>query len=251
VCGMPLVKNKMRTTGKNANRSTLSPPYARELLEDTEEQDVIPSNPCDSDENDVSPVMQNLTDQLFAMQERYVFCRARKMIPAIRLLFSCDCFSFSFDGYHQTLQKLLELPGPPQHPVPFATSQAQTVLVTNYADLSKDSTDPWPPEHEVFLESDASKRLLVLEIACGSAVGHPPQFCPKGTRAGESTSTATATRPPVLLPGSLRERGEFSLVEMSLVRDGSNSSSRGGGGPAKYRWTVRNVEFFNIHTRPH
>jgi hypothetical protein len=144
-----------------------------------------------------------------------------------------------YGGYDTALHHLLKLPGPPQHPVPFATRHAQPILVRHYANLAiaESSTDqergsrmdPWPPGHEAFLCSDTVRQLAALEITSGSAAHH----------AAVLRSENTPLSVPVLLLGSLRARGDFSLLSLSLVEDTS--------APKKYRWTVSDTQFFNIH----
>jgi len=150
-------------------------------------------------------------------------------------------------GYCATLEQLLKLSPPPQHPVPFKFATAQSILVTHYVDCQPmrattsddrggeagdseylpangmplwtlDKEDrPWPVEHAAFLDSVTAQQLLCLEIASGSSARHKPELLHLGKK-------------PILMPGSLRERGEFCIVEMSLEEDlpaASSASSRG------------------------
>lgn len=156
-------------------------------------------------------------------------------------------FVESSEGYCSTLGRLLGLAPPIHNAFPFATDQAQTILVTHYADL--DSYDdvpangspswaiepdlPWPmQDHDTFLNSITVKEMLCLEIASGSSSKRPPELRkhPSGTS--------------LLLPGSLRERGEFALVDLTVVpaskEDGSDSVAN------KFVWKVSNVDFHNI-----
>lgn len=140
--------------------------------------------------------------------------------------------------------------------LPFATDRAQTILVTHYADL--DSYDempangspswaiepdlPWPvQDHDTFLNSILVRELLCLEIASGSSAKRPPELRkhPSGTN--------------VLLPGSLRERGEFSLVDLTVVpakHGGSVRSPSGSDDVNQFVWKVTNVVFHNIGDLP-
>ena len=105
---------------------------------------------------------------------------------------------------------------------------------------------PWPVNHQEFLQDDNTSRLLCFEIASGSAVSHPAEWrnpshgtTRDGVRstAGNGTSSASG---PVLIPGSLRERGEFSIVTVSLVEQSANTE------PRRFAWEVRSVDFYNI-----
>jgi hypothetical protein len=196
------------------------------------------------------------------------------------------CFnrsSCSSEGYCSTLQRLLQLaPKPKQSQthspaVDFHALRAQTVLVTHYVHglalaapdpaevtqedsipandspswcTNQESALPWPATHDAFLESSYSQHQLCLEIASGSAAKHSPKVI-------ESGGTT------ILLPGSLRERGEFCLVDMALMeRDtssasasdtstsskGSAGSASGGGkaSPKKFAWKVSNVDIHRL-----
>jgi hypothetical protein len=66
---------------------------------------------------------------------------------------------------------------------------------------------PWDVEqHASFAQSPLSEKLLCLEIASGSAASHKPELIEEGAC-------------QVLLPGSLRERGEFCILEVVLLED--------------------------------
>jgi hypothetical protein len=150
-----------------------------------------------------------------------------------------------------------------QHPVPFATEQAQTILVTHYADLDTyqdvpangspswaiDPDQPWPADgHEAFLNSSLASQLLCLEIASGSSGKRPPEW--RKHRNGTS----------VLLPGSLRKRGEFSIVSLSVVpvhvdaesadNDDADNDDEKMSGTTQFVWKVTSVDNHNIHDHP-
>lgn len=75
---------------------------------------------------------------------------------------------------------------------------------------------PWPDQHEAFCALPVVQDHVVLEIAAGrNSRGRcvPPMVLPKGRDM------------KVILPGSLRERGEFCLVDVSFMRDPSPSAS--------------------------
>jgi hypothetical protein len=119
---------------------------------------------------------------------------------------------------------------------------------------------PWPSEHEAFCAQPLIQDQVVLEIAAGfnsKGVAAQPMELPKG-------------KMRVVLPGSLRERGEFCLVDVAFMKDPSStttasvvlktpSRSRSSSPPAisttppksplppkstdDYRWMVRQTRF--------
>jgi hypothetical protein len=107
------------------------------------------------------------------------------------------------------------------------------------------SAMPWPVNHQDFLVDDNTSRLLCFEIASGSAVSHPAEW--RNPSNGKSrdgirstVGSSNTAHGPVLIPGSLRERGEFSIVTVSLVEQNANTEHR------RYAWEVRSVDFYNI-----
>ena len=80
---------------------------------------------------------------------------------------------------------------------------------------------PWPDEHDTFCREHGSS--VSLEIASGSSQFHPARMIEKEGMA-------------ILLPGSLRERGEFCLLDLKLDRTSSKSR--------RFTWCVKSV---NIH----
>jgi hypothetical protein len=69
---------------------------------------------------------------------------------------------------------------------------------------------PWPSQHEAFCALPVVQEHVVLEIAAGrNSRGRlvPPMEVPKGPLMR------------VVLPGSLRERGEFCIVDISFMKD--------------------------------
>ena len=103
---------------------------------------------------------------------------------------------------------------------------------------------PWPMGHQQFLRNDddnQSSDFLCLEIASGAAPWHAAQWI----RDTSTTMTTNKTTKDVLLPGSLRERGEFSLVELGLVEEQSRKGVR-----RSFGWKVVNVEFHQLNDFP-
>lgn len=108
--------------------------------------------------------------------------------------------------------------------------------------LTSDVPMPWPGDHDSshhdsFLE--ASDMSLCLEIASGAAPYHAAKWI-------RSTTTANnKNRPDVLLPGSLRERGEFCLVELGLMESRIKGLRR-----RSFCWKVVDVEFRRLNEFP-
>jgi hypothetical protein len=72
---------------------------------------------------------------------------------------------------------------------------------------------PFPlQDHNLFIHSLLAQRMLCLEIASGSATHRPARLIKKG-------------RVHLLLPGSLRKRGEFSIVDVSLTPDEDDNNN--------------------------
>jgi hypothetical protein len=105
---------------------------------------------------------------------------------------------------------------------------------------------PWPSEHEAFCALPLIQEHVVLEIAAGlnsKGLTARPMEIPKG-------------KMKVILPGSLKERGEFCLVDVAFMEDTSTTvptarPAQGGLAkslpknslPCKYRWMVRQTHF--------
>lgn len=160
---------------------------------------------------------------------------------------------FSSEGYCSTLKHLLQIAPPVHQVLPFTSEQSQTILVTHYADLDNyedvpanscpswaiEPDLPWPmQDHDAFMNSLLANQLLCLEIASGSSAKRPPEWRkhPSGTS--------------VLLPGSLRERGEFCLVDLAVVPLQDSQRSLGRKDATKFSWKVTNVAFRNIDELP-
>ena len=158
----------------------------------------------------------------------------------------------SKEGYCSTLARLLQIAPPVHRALPFASEKSQTILVTHYADLDTyddvpngspswaiEADLPWPmQDHGAFLNSFITKQLLCLEIASGSSAKRPPEL--RKHPSGNS----------VLLPGSLRERGEFCLVDLAIVPSNPEGKKDSQGDSTKFVWKVTNVDFHSIHDMP-
>lgn len=99
---------------------------------------------------------------------------------------------------------------------------------------------PWPSEHSDFVESSLIQEQLALEIASGGGASQKPKEMQKGNVR-------------IIIPGSLRERGEFCLVDMSLMEQALKKNIASAP-PAKkkttFAWCVRNVEFHTMERLP-
>jgi hypothetical protein len=90
---------------------------------------------------------------------------------------------------------------------------------------------PWPTEHEAFCALPLVQEHVILEIASGlnsSGSTLKPMELPKG-------------KVRVVLPGSLRERGEFCLVDVAFMKDPYQPRAN------DYRWRVRKTRFQTIN----
>ena len=90
---------------------------------------------------------------------------------------------------------------------------------------------PWPTEHEAFCALPHVQEHVILEIASGlnsSGATVKPMEVPKG-------------KVRVVLPGSLRERGEFCLVDVAFMKDPYQPRTN------DYRWRVRKTRFQTIN----
>mmetsp|Transcript_20318 Transcript_20318/g.49823 ORF Transcript_20318/g.49823 Transcript_20318/m.49823 type:complete len:517 (+) Transcript_20318:294-1844(+) len=85
-----------------------------------------------------------------------------------------------------------------------------------------------PAQHEDFCELPEVQEHVCLEIASGTNV-HGEPIAPKVVSKGPNFK--------VLLPGSLKERGDYCLVDIAYVADGNNNGSQ---------WSVKRTEFLNL-----
>jgi hypothetical protein len=123
---------------------------------------------------------------------------------------------------------------------------------------------PWPLSgREDFIRSEATQQHLCFEIASGSAAHIAPEWIMNRTEDGATGKSDETFRSapraadsngnnrhlnarslgPVLLPGSLRERGEFSIVQLSLVEQKPGRHLL----PRRFAWKVQNVDFHHIN----
>jgi len=173
-----------------------------------------------------------------------------------------------------TLNRLLNLaPAHHTHQSPgklsFSASRAQSILITHFvdpgprnsinelsgtrqddnsplSDLADDSVlqnenygMPWPKESEryfEYFESTVAKELFCLEIASGSSTQHEAQILKRGNT-------------QVLMPGSLRKRGEFSILNLSLVPVEEGKKYATARSKTRFHWKVRTVDFHNLNNR--
>jgi hypothetical protein len=201
------------------------------------------------------------------------------------VLCSNDCLLFFFidsnnhffpykstgpDGYCSTLSKLLKLAPKQDQSILFRSpsDKGQSILITHYMDCrsllqqgddslddlsdfqedgypsagpeeTKETSMPWPRDHDAFLESTLAQHHLCLEIASGSAADHVPALIRKGN--------GNKKVGPVLLPGSLRQRGEFCIVQLSLVEQAAGEAEQRRAEPLRFAWEVANVDFHRVN----
>ncbi len=94
---------------------------------------------------------------------------------------------------------------------------------------------PWPSDHEGFCALPQVQEHVLLEIAAGcNSKGRTikPMELPKG-------------RLRVVLPGSLRERGEFCVVDVSFMK--MTGAAAVSSKHEDYRWIVRRTRFHTIN----
>lgn len=116
----------------------------------------------------------------------------------------------------------------------------------------EDICGPWPTGHQKFLNSTIASENLCFEIATGlPSKYHQPEWIPCAS-ASAFTDDANLNvdrgsirpGPGVLLPGSLRENGDFCILHLSLVQQQNSNGSNGSSYPQhQYGWEVQNVEF--------
>jgi hypothetical protein len=160
------------------------------------------------------------------------------------------------DTYYSTLSRLLHLPthnasktAAPSTEIPWKAPQPQSILVTHYVDSPAitrcdDSSPsnprmPWPAGSDRQDFYDTNRELLCLEIASGSSRYHPAQWI-------QSPKDKPDWKTNVLLPGSLRERGEFSLVHLGLVETRDDQSPN----ETRFEWKVMDIHIHRIGEFP-
>ncbi len=133
---------------------------------------------------------------------------------------------------------------------PFASNTDDREEDAEYSEPDEESFDPpWPNEHEAFCALPLIQEQIVLEIAAGFN-SHGATVSPMEVSKG---------RMKVILPGSLRERGEFCVVDVAFMKEPSTaakvSTSKSAPGlssslpqkpppsAGKYRWMVRQTRF--------
>jgi hypothetical protein len=118
---------------------------------------------------------------------------------------------------------------------------------------------PWPDDHNDFLRSSTTKQNLCIEIASGYAADHEPTWIDRrrtirtarGKLKGEKKKMGHPLREcdgPVLLPGSLRERGEFCILELALIDQHKTKTKPvvSTKHDRKFAWEVQAVKFHRM-----
>jgi hypothetical protein len=114
------------------------------------------------------------------------------------------------------------------------TDLFQTILVTHFQHLKDEEGDAkendlpsLPLEHDTFCTSPVVQEHVTLEIAAG-----------RNSR-GETIPPRIVTKGPnmkVLLPGSLKGRGDYCLVDIGFVQNNNYECE----------WTVQKTQFLNL-----
>jgi hypothetical protein len=124
------------------------------------------------------------------------------------------------------------------------TSSADDDDNTAKSSMQDDGAKDWPPEYRRFVESSVVQENLALEIASGGGFAQRPKEIQKGNVR-------------IVVPGSLRERGEFCLVDMSLMEQAvkknlaaASTSAASAKKKSTFAWRVRSVEFHNMERLP-
>ncbi|CAJ1926420.1 unnamed protein product [Cylindrotheca closterium] len=116
------------------------------------------------------------------------------------------------------------------------TELFQTILVTHYEHLAHNNGDSHhadeelpclPAQHDDFCDLPEVQEHVCLEIASGRNV-HGEAIAPKCVSKGPNLT--------VLLPGSLKERGDYCLLDLAYVVDGNNGC----------KWSVTKSEFLRL-----
>lgn len=127
----------------------------------------------------------------------------------------------------------------------------------SFRTAAKTTNLPWPDDHNEFLRSVIAQQSLCIEIASGYAADHEPTWIDSSrtirTARGRLRSKKKARHPlrecdgPVLLPGSLRERGEFCILEIALVDQKTKQKQSSTLKPERrFAWEVQDVKFHRM-----
>lgn len=109
------------------------------------------------------------------------------------------------------------------------TDLFQTILVTQYQHLIHcDSV--LPPEHDKFISLPLVQEHVALEICAGpNSQGQTP--------APEIKEGSDNSNMKLLFPGSLKERGEYCLVDIAFTQNDTSYECE---------WTVQNTQFLTL-----
>lgn len=115
------------------------------------------------------------------------------------------------------------------------TELFQSIIVTHYehlthngsAHIANEELPCLPLQHEDFFELPEVQQHVCLEIASGKNV-NGESIAPKIVSKGQNLQ--------VLLPGSLRDRGDYCLVDLAYVADTNHGC----------QWTVKQTQFRSL-----
>ena len=115
----------------------------------------------------------------------------------------------------------------------FTSHISQAILVTQTGtDQSADDSDTfdWPKDHLAFLDSSKTQTQVMLNVASA-----PPSCAPSELQRGNVR---------LVVPGSLREHGDFAIIDVALHKDTAKTLYQ-----RKYSWRVDRVQFRNMKNR--
>lgn len=165
-----------------------------------------------------------------------------------RTLIDID-ISTSSDYDDDSFDEMFEL----RNPVKEENSSSLAVNINSESNVddNDDTSGPWPVAHDKFLNSSIARQNLCLEIASGLSSQHyRPEWIPSASLNslnddvalnGEAGSTMKG--PGVLIPGSLRQHGDFCIVHMSLVQQHVTKDST----TCTWGWEIQDVEFHVVN----
>lgn len=114
---------------------------------------------------------------------------------------------------------------------------SQAILVTQTGTeetaTENDESFDWPKDHLAFLDSPRAQMQVVLDVASGLS-SCPPLDVQRG-------------KVRLVAPGSLREHGDFALIDLALYQDASSKPAYSSSPERrKYSWRVDRVQFRNM-----
>jgi len=100
-----------------------------------------------------------------------------------------------------------------------------------------DDAFEWPQDHSLFLDSQQAQSQVLLNIAAA------PPCCPPFQQVRGNTH--------MVAPGSLRQHGDYCLIDVGVHADGDTSKEGTNGKQTRcttYSWRVDCVQFCNMNS---